>query len=72
MYLRLYNGLEIEIRYIALHGETHTRIVGERLTNCSLEFPLFEPNKHTPEPNARMCAKCERTIELVQSVRVAE
>jgi hypothetical protein len=69
--LELQNGGNIEVKFHVLSGVNHSRIVGERLLNCSLEWPLFALQYDEPEEGHVMCTGCDRTLRTLLSVRKA-
>lgn len=71
MRLPVRNGNIIEIRYLLdadpQNRVWHSRIVGERLTNCGKEFPLFQTQ--LDEPDLVKGPRCESCALLVYNIR---
>lgn len=69
------NGQVIEYRWLLLlennklDSQWHARIVGERLTNCGKEFPLFQNQLDEPDlTKADRCQGCALVLFNIKAV----
>lgn len=66
------NGLVLEVRYLLDPNPDdrvwHARIVGERLTNCGHEFPLFQNQYDEPDlAKGERCQPCALVLYNIKA-----